>query len=66
MDLSSLMGTFLSNDTVSGLAQKTGASQKDVTDVLTSAIPELFNGAKTKTQIRKELTWNILPQSASM
>lgn len=45
MDISSLMSTLLSKETVEGVSQKTGASTKDVTSVLQSALPQLLGGA---------------------
>lgn len=45
MDISSIMGTLLSKESVEGVAEKTGASASEVKDVLSSALPALFNGA---------------------
>lgn len=45
MDISSIMTTLLSSDSVKNLSKKTGSSQKDVTNVLTSALPLLLDGA---------------------
>ncbi len=48
MDLSSIMTTLLSSDSVSGLSKKTGASKNEVTNVLTSALPMLLQGARSQ------------------
>ena len=45
MDLSSVMTTLLSSDSVNNLSKKTGSSKKEVTSVLTSALPLLLEGA---------------------
>ncbi len=45
MDISSIMGTILGSESIEGVAKKTGASKKDVTSVLTSALPQLLSGA---------------------
>lgn len=46
MDFKKLAGTLLSSDSINGLSNATGASAKDVTSVLTNALPTLLNGAK--------------------
>ncbi len=46
MDFKKLAGTLLSSDSINGLSNATGASAKDVTNVLTNALPTLLNGAK--------------------
>ena len=46
MDIKDLMGKMLSADTLKEVGNLTGASQKDVKSVLTSALPSLLNGAK--------------------
>lgn len=46
MDLNALMNTMLSGDSVAGLGEKTGASQAEVKNVLSAALPALLNGAK--------------------
>lgn len=46
MDLKKLAGSLLSSDSISGLSGLTGASDKDVTSVLTQALPTLLSGAK--------------------
>ena len=48
MDISSIMTTLLSSDSVSGLSKKTGASKNEVTSVLTSALPMLLQGAQSQ------------------
>lgn len=45
MDLTKLAGTLLSSDSISGLSSLTGASDKDVSNVLAQALPALLNGA---------------------
>ena len=44
MDISSLMGTLLGSDSISGISQATGASQQEVTSVLSAALPSLLSG----------------------
>lgn len=45
MDISKIASTLLSSDSISGLSSATGASKKDVTSVLTAALPSLLSGA---------------------
>ena len=45
MDLNSLMSTLLSGDSIANLSQLSGASQKNVKDVLSSALPSILEGA---------------------
>ena len=45
MDLSKIAGSLLSNDSLKGLSNLTGADNKDITNVLTSALPSLLSGA---------------------
>ncbi|MCR5205727.1 MAG: DUF937 domain-containing protein [Lachnospiraceae bacterium] len=45
MDLSSIFGTLMSKDGISGIAAKTGASSFDIKNVLSSALPQLISGA---------------------
>lgn len=45
MDLNTLMGAMLSSDSIKSISQASGASQKDVKAVLSSALPGLLNGA---------------------
>lgn len=45
MDLSSIFGTLLSKEGISGIVEKTGASSGDVQNVLSSALPQLLSGA---------------------
>lgn len=46
MDLKKLAGSLLSSDSISGLSGLTGASDKDVSNVLAQALPSLLSGAK--------------------
>ncbi len=46
MDLKKLAGTLLSSDSIDGLSSLTGTSNKEVTSVLTQALPALLSGAK--------------------
>ncbi len=46
MDLKKLAGSLLSSDSISGLSGLTGASDKDVSNVLAQALPTLLSGAK--------------------
>lgn len=48
MDLQKLTSTLLSSDTLSGLSSLTGSSNKDVSNVLSAALPALLNGAKAQ------------------
>lgn len=48
MDLNALMGTLLSDETISGVGAKTGASANEVRGVLGSALPLLLNGANAQ------------------
>ena len=45
MDLSKIASSLLSNDSLKGLSSLTGASNSDITSVLTSALPSLLSGA---------------------
>lgn len=45
LDLTSIASTLLGGDALSGIASSTGASKKDVTSVLQSALPMLLQGA---------------------
>ena len=49
MDLSSVMTTLLSSDSVKNLSKKTGSSQKEVSSVLSRALPLLLAGAGSQT-----------------
>jgi len=46
MDLNSLLGTILSDDSVKGVSARTGASDAEVRSVLSSALPALLAGAQ--------------------
>lgn len=48
MDINSLVGTLLSSDSVENVGKVTNASKKDVTSVLSAALPLLLNGADTQ------------------
>ena len=50
MDITSLIGTLLSSDSVSGVSKTTKASSSDVTSILTAALPVLLNGAKAQAE----------------
>ena len=50
MDLSSLLVSMLSDESVKQTSKNTGASAADVTSVLTSALPLLINGANKQAQ----------------
>lgn len=50
MDLKKIAGSLLSSDSISGLSGLTGASSKDVTSVLTQALPSLLSGAKDQAE----------------
>ena len=50
MDLTSLMGTLLSGDSVKGLSKATGSSQSDITNVLNAALPMLLQGISGQAQ----------------
>lgn len=45
LDLGSIAKTLLGGDALSGIASQTGASTKDITSVLTNALPLLIQGA---------------------
>lgn len=48
MDLTKLASTLLSSDSISGLSSLTGASDKDVSNVLAQALPALLSGANSQ------------------
>lgn len=48
MDLKKLAGTLLSSDSIKGLTEATGASGRDITSVLSSALPTLLSGANAQ------------------
>jgi hypothetical protein len=48
MDISTLATTILSDDTIEGVSRATGASNKDVLNVLAAALPALLSGANTQ------------------
>lgn len=45
MDLSKIAGSLLSSDSLKGLSSLTGASNTDIKNVLSSALPSLLSGA---------------------
>lgn len=53
MDLTKLASTLLSSDSIKGLTQATGASGKDITSVLSGALPTLLNGANAQAKDKK-------------
>lgn len=50
MDISSLIGTLLSSDSVSGVSKSAKSSNSDVLSVMTAALPLLLNGAKAQAE----------------
>ena len=50
MDLSAILGTVMSNDSVSGLSQAAGVSNDEVKNVLSAALPSLMNGALAQSE----------------
>ena len=50
MDLTSLLGTMLSGDSIGTLSQAAGVSAQDAQSVLGSALPSLLNGALAQSQ----------------
>jgi len=48
MDLSLVMNTLMSADSLNNISKKTGSSKKEVNDVLVSALPLLLKGAQTQ------------------
>ena len=74
MDLSALLSGLITDDTVKQVSKKTKTSKKDVTSVLTSALPMLLaNGNQTTTQqvaqasgVSQNTTSNILGAAAPM
>lgn len=66
MDLSKIAGSLLSSDSLKGLSSLTGASNQDITSVLTSALPSLLNGAteQAKNESTAESFANALAQHA--
>ncbi len=51
MDINNMMSTLLAKETLSALSEKTGASQKDISSVLSSSLPMLLNGAKEQEEL---------------
>ena len=50
MDLNALLGTLLSQESITGLSQKTGASEQEIKDVMSNGLPNLLNGALAQTE----------------
>ncbi len=50
MDITSLLGSVTSADSVAGLSQAAGTSTKNVQSVLSAALPSLLNGAVAQSQ----------------
>ncbi len=50
MDITSLLGTLLSSDSISGVSKTTKSSSSDVTSVLSAALPLLLNGAQAQAE----------------
>ena len=48
MDLTKLASTLISSDSISGSSNLTGASDKDVSNVLAQALPALLSGANSQ------------------
>ena len=66
MDLSKIAGSLLSSDSLKGLSSLTGASNGDIKNVLTSALPALLSGAteQAKNESTAESFANALAQHA--
>lgn len=65
MDLTSLMGTLLSSDSVKGLSKATGSSQSDITSVLNAALPMLLQGVSGQAQDKNSGFDKALEQHAN-
>ncbi len=65
MDLNALMGALLSNESISGVSQNTGASEQQVQSVLGSALPLLLNGANAQAQNEQSGFAGALQQHAA-
>lgn len=50
MEAKSLVTTILSDESVKSISKKTGASKKDISSVLTAALPALLSGANSQAQ----------------
>ena len=74
MDLSALLGSLISDKTVTEVSRKSGASKKDVSSVLTTALPLLLSSGSNTTaaQVSEEsgvsqnTTSNVLGAAAPM
>ncbi len=56
MDMSALLGTLLSGNSVQSLSQASGASTQDVQNVLSAALPSLLQGALGQAQNEQTAT----------
>ena len=50
MNMTSILTTLLSSDSISGVSKSSKAKNSDVTSVLTAALPLLLNGAKEQAE----------------
>lgn len=68
MDISALLSTILSNDSISGIAAQAGVKEKDAKNVLGSALPLLLNGAQAQSndETTAESFANALSQHAQV
>ena len=55
MDMTSLITTLLSSDSVSGVGKAANADKSNVQSVLNAALPLLLNGAKAQSEDNREL-----------
>lgn len=56
MDITSIMNTLMSADSLNSISKKTGAPKKEVKSVLTSALPLLLAGAKDQAEDKNTAT----------
>ena len=74
MDFSALLSGLITDNTVKEVSKKSGASKKDVSSVLTTALPLLLaNGSNTSSQqvaeesgVSQSTTNNVLSSAAPM
>lgn len=50
MDMSSMLGTIMSDDAVAGISKSTNVSEKSVQSILSAALPSLLSGAQQQSQ----------------
>ena len=50
MDITSLIGTLLSSDSITGVSKTTKASSNDVQSILAAALPALLSGAQAQAE----------------